>query len=456
MWDPVFQNLERKIASWKAKFLSFGARVTLLKSVLSSLPVYYLSLFKAPTKVISRLEQLQNQFLWAGNLDSEKIHWIEWNTVKTPKCRGGLGVQDLHVLNIALMSKWSWRFGTERNAWWRKLIVTKCGLGHFEWSPRWNLGPAGCSVWRWVVQFSSKFWQFGFIDPGGGSFCSFWCDIWVRGVRLCDAYPRIDAASQSLGCEVSDMCIFLDRWRWHIPLFVNLRGGALEELNHLYSRLEDLPPDTITAGPAGLVWPLEKSGSYTVRSMRRRLGDVKFPGASSFPSETVWVRFVPTKVQAFVWMAYHKKFATLDNLQKRGCILVNRCVLCCKCLESTNHLLLHCEFSATVWSMVRSSLSIFGPFSADVTEVIMAWKGMNCIHSFRGAVKVILHATFWCLWIERNNRIFRDMSTNPRQLFCKIMNYAGRWLFAADMLPIEKQDRWILALPTSSSIDQVC
>ncbi|CAN0890978.1 Putative ribonuclease H protein At1g65750 [Linum grandiflorum] len=167
MWDPVFQNLERKIASWKAKFFSFGARVTLLKSVLFSLPVYYLSLFKAPAKVISRLEQLQNQFLWAGNLVSEKIHWIEWNTVKTPKCREGLGVQDLHVLNTTLMSKWSLRFGIERNAWWRKLIVTKCGLGHSEWSPRWNLGLAGCSVWRWHYK-KSVTWRrsFGELSVG--------------------------------------------------------------------------------------------------------------------------------------------------------------------------------------------------------------------------------------------------------------------------------------------------
>ncbi|CAN1732048.1 Putative ribonuclease H protein At1g65750 [Linum perenne] len=182
LWDPVISSMERRLQSWKARFLSFGGRLVLIKSVLSSLPVYYLSLFKAPSSIVLGLERIQNQFLWSGVSDSEKIHWISWNLIKTPRRLGGLGVQDLRSLNTALLCKWHWRFAVERSAWWRKLIISKCGAGPSDWQPVWHFRSAGLSVWKWVVPYSHTFWTYGSIDPG--RMCAFWFDYWVRGCEV--------------------------------------------------------------------------------------------------------------------------------------------------------------------------------------------------------------------------------------------------------------------------------
>ncbi|CAN1297919.1 hypothetical protein LINPERPRIM_LOCUS23652 [Linum perenne] len=64
------------------------------------------------------------------------------------------------------------------------------------------------------------------------------------------------------------MCFVDSRRRWLIPLSTTLRGGALEEWNRLMSRLDELPEDLITAGPVIPFWPLEASGSFSVRSLR--------------------------------------------------------------------------------------------------------------------------------------------------------------------------------------------
>ncbi|WJX34558.1 hypothetical protein P8452_22662 [Trifolium repens] len=48
-WDPVVARLKNRLSGWKSRFLSFGGRLVLLKSVLTSLPVYALSFFKAPS-----------------------------------------------------------------------------------------------------------------------------------------------------------------------------------------------------------------------------------------------------------------------------------------------------------------------------------------------------------------------------------------------------------------------
>ena len=49
IWNPILEKIERKLTGWKKLYLSKGDRLTLLKSTLSSLPTYFLSLFTIPT-----------------------------------------------------------------------------------------------------------------------------------------------------------------------------------------------------------------------------------------------------------------------------------------------------------------------------------------------------------------------------------------------------------------------
>jgi len=63
IWDVIVEKMERQLASWKRIYLSKGSRVTLIKSTLSNLPTYFLSLFLIPTSVANRIEKLQRDFL---------------------------------------------------------------------------------------------------------------------------------------------------------------------------------------------------------------------------------------------------------------------------------------------------------------------------------------------------------------------------------------------------------
>lgn len=57
-WKPILDKCKARLASWKRKLLSFGGRLTLIKSVLSSLPSYYLSLFKIPSSVARAFDRI--------------------------------------------------------------------------------------------------------------------------------------------------------------------------------------------------------------------------------------------------------------------------------------------------------------------------------------------------------------------------------------------------------------
>ncbi|XP_021985194.1 uncharacterized protein LOC110881144 [Helianthus annuus] len=75
-WKPIVNNFKSRLAIWKAKQLSFGGKITLIKSILNSLPTYFFSLYKAPVQVIEDPERLKGSFLrWIERcLKSEMGH----------------------------------------------------------------------------------------------------------------------------------------------------------------------------------------------------------------------------------------------------------------------------------------------------------------------------------------------------------------------------------------------
>ncbi|CAN1806718.1 hypothetical protein LINPERHAP1_LOCUS24773 [Linum perenne] len=260
--------------------------------------------------------------------------------------------------------------------------------------------------------------------------------IFGSGVRLSESFPRIAAAAQSLDTSVFDVCSFGGRWEWSIPLRVQLRGGAMEEWSELLLHLASLHRNVLTERPAHIVWPLETNGCFSVASLRLILVEKVFKGTPDFPHKLIWCSKIPSKISAFCLRVFHRKIATLDNLQRRGFVLANWCSLCCSCLESVDHIFLHCAFASEVWSQFSSTLSMHGPLLGDVVGLFQVWKGMNCLQAFAPTLEVLLHAFLWFIWKERNDRIFSDLSNPPARVFRKMWYSVVDWLlFSGSVSP---------------------
>ncbi|GKU90856.1 hypothetical protein SLEP1_g4800 [Rubroshorea leprosula] len=106
MWKPIIESFKKKLASWKSRFISLGGRITLLNSVLSSLPVFTMSIHLLPKGVILLLDKIRRSFLWGGGEGSRKINWVCWENICRGKMEGGFGVKDLRKFNLALLGKW--------------------------------------------------------------------------------------------------------------------------------------------------------------------------------------------------------------------------------------------------------------------------------------------------------------------------------------------------------------
>ena len=105
IWNPVLEKIERRLAGWKRLFLSKGGKETLIKSTLSSLPTYFLSLLPIPVKVANSMEKIHRDFLWSG-IDAPKVPLVEWAKVCMLVQNGGLGIRRLKRFNSALLGKW--------------------------------------------------------------------------------------------------------------------------------------------------------------------------------------------------------------------------------------------------------------------------------------------------------------------------------------------------------------
>jgi hypothetical protein len=71
-----------------------------------------------------------------------------------------------------------------------------------------------------------------------------------------------------------------------------------------------------------LWWVPSRKGLFEVKSFYRALSHRELV---SFPWKSVWRFKTPPRVAFFVWTAVHSKILTLDNLGRRGLVVVNRC-----------------------------------------------------------------------------------------------------------------------------------
>lgn len=170
-------KIHKRLVGWNGSYLSKEGKLVLIKSVLASLPTYFLSLFEIPTSVEKRIECLQRDFLWRKSKDGNRLHLVSWNEVCKPKHLGGLGINRIRETNRALLSKWLWRFSQDGDSLWRQVIANKYGVVN-DWETETSTRPYGCGCWRAIMKTAEDFKRGTEFEIGSGSRIRFWKDRW--------------------------------------------------------------------------------------------------------------------------------------------------------------------------------------------------------------------------------------------------------------------------------------
>nr|KYP57258.1 Putative ribonuclease H protein At1g65750 family [Cajanus cajan] len=268
-WRPIVIKIQKKLSSWKCKVLSMAGRVCLLNSVLTSLPLLFLSFFRIPPSVSKEIVSLQRNFLWGCKEDQRKICWISWDRVTLPKKMGGLGVKNIIRFNMALLAKWRWSLFHQNDSLWARVLYSRYGGGT-------NLCAQSSSRrdslwWRDLVVVCGGLEQDNWFDRkvkwsiGSGSRVRFWLDKWIGPICLASLFPRLFTISEQQNQFIQDMGYWTGhRWAWQLHWRRERFEWEIPLEQQLMQRLLECNP---RARQVDSWWWLgEPSGTYTVRS----------------------------------------------------------------------------------------------------------------------------------------------------------------------------------------------
>jgi hypothetical protein len=116
MW---IDKIADRLSNWKACLLNLAGRTTLVRFVLSVIPIYLLIAIKIPKWVIKSIHKIRRGFLWKGRKDvNGGSCLVPWEIVIRPLSLGGLGVPNLQLKSWALQAKWLWLEKTDPSRPW--------------------------------------------------------------------------------------------------------------------------------------------------------------------------------------------------------------------------------------------------------------------------------------------------------------------------------------------------
>ncbi|GKA47992.1 RNA-directed DNA polymerase, eukaryota, reverse transcriptase zinc-binding domain protein [Tanacetum coccineum] len=339
---------------FETKNLSIGGSLTLIKSVLGSLGTYFFSLLKAPWVVIKYLEKLRRNFFWGGDMESNKMAWLSWKKICSPSTCGGLGVGSLQAMNLAMLTKFVWRFHTEPQSLLHQIITSihdpSGGFGSTDatrqplslWWPISNLTISLSSVGMNLnLLFTHK--------VGAGSSIAFWHDNWIRPSNLKSLYPRLFALETNKECRISDLCFTQNGLPYHIWAWrrVVRDGHEMNQLRDLLGLVNSFCPcDT----PDSWAFMLNTHKYITVASMRR---EIEKHILCDQPSITRWNKSLPIKINVHMWHLYLDRLPTHCNLDScRIDLHSSRCPVHDGDIETAQHLFIDCPIASGLWHMV--------------------------------------------------------------------------------------------------------
>ena len=187
-------------------------------------------------------------------------------------------------------------------------------------------------------------------------------------------------------------------------------------------------------GSDSRIWKEDGSGIFSVKSffetIARSEEDIIFE-----PCNMIWKTGIPTKVRVLAWQAALRKVNTSDLLQVRRPfqqLSPSWCVMCKSSNESLGHLLIHCPFVYSIWSNFRREFNLISVFPVSWFDLlIVKWYLIGDKKKSKVLWRCICMAVLWCVWKERNARIFEDKEENEEKVWLRVKSLASLWAFSS-------------------------
>ncbi|KAL0289271.1 UNVERIFIED_CONTAM: putative ribonuclease H protein [Sesamum radiatum] len=208
---PLLQKIESRITGWNQLNLSYAGRTQLIKSVLSSIHLYWSSVFILPKGVVKMIEMQLKGFLWRGSTGSGGYK-VSWDLVCQPISHGGLGIRNVQSMNQALMAKHLWQVVTnQRDSIWVTWVLLYRLKHHTVWSYH---GTGGSWCWKKLMKLRCQLIKGLKFRVGNGNSFKLWLDPWLVDGPLINKYPRGPLITGLSVDSWLNVVIDRDNWNW--------------------------------------------------------------------------------------------------------------------------------------------------------------------------------------------------------------------------------------------------
>jgi hypothetical protein len=233
----VVDKIAHRLVGWKGRLLNRARKQVLVNSILSAIPVYWMTSVNLSNWAINKVDRLRRNFLFKSNDDHMRGHYpVIWDKVCRPKKLGGLGVMHLPRFNRALRLRWLWYKWADIGKPWATIphAATEAELALFR----------TCTD----------------LTLGNGKRINLWKDRWINGTSPMDITSCCFRLARRKNHSVKNV---LATNRWMVGLQRLTTNDHARQFLHLwlavrYVQLTD-QQDTVT-------WNFVKTNCYTASS----------------------------------------------------------------------------------------------------------------------------------------------------------------------------------------------
>ncbi|KAK1309219.1 hypothetical protein QJS10_CPA09g00486 [Acorus calamus] len=267
---------------------------------------------------------------------------------------------------------------------------------------------SGCSS-SWISILKAREWILPKVKYliFEGKTINLWYDPWINGKSLVDIFGRVTYDwGPPKDCKVAAL---ISNGKWNKP------NRSPAELDMVWLEIQEI--EVGGKGDDILIWPASKIGSLGLSEAWNavRTNEEVLPWA-----KWLWHSIQTPKHCLCSWQAYLNKLPTLVRLQRRGLTTSTICSLCATEAEDADHLFLGCSFSRFIWCVLMRDLSIRSTFPHLLSH-LPQWLNTHLSDPLKKELAyIILTTTFWHLWLERNNRIFRRTKQHKLRILHRI------------------------------------
>lgn len=275
------------------------------------------------------------------------------------------------------------------NLIWNKYYASKDTPPH-------ALRETGSFWWKDILRLNTIFRAISNITPNQGDSFLFWKDLWSNDI--------LQESMTNLFSFASNEDISLKAFQnqeLHQNFKLPLSGGAMQQLNNLLSRLDEVSMENEPD-----VWHYVWNSHY----QSKKVYDLFFCHLQASPAITmIWKNKCTMKLKMFLWLLLMEKLNTREMLQRRQVNLQSgpNCVMCTRAIvEDSSHLFFTCPFAHQCWQF----LGIDWNFNLEFMNMVSTAR-RDFGHSFFVEVIGIVSCN---IWLRRNDLIFNNSPVSFR------------------------------------------